>query len=107
MPLVRALQGLPDAAPLMALLENSFTKKGDFCQFLKASVWLDETGSLHAHISDGQESFRISPMAANNAWVVLEEGKMAAKAGERVSIVLYAALKTTSRNEDKALCQAA
>jgi molybdopterin molybdotransferase len=107
MPLLRALQGLPDAPPLMALLENSFTKKGDFRQFLKASVWLDEAGSLRARISDGQESFKISPMAANNAWVVLEEGKTAAKAGERVSIVLYAALKTTGFSKDKTLCQAA
>ena len=107
MPLLRALQGLPDAPPLMALLENSFTKKGEFRQFLKASVWLDEAGSLRARISDGQESFKISPMAANNAWVVLEEGKTAAKAGERVSIVLYAALKTTGFSKDKTLCQAA
>jgi molybdopterin molybdotransferase len=107
MPLVRALQGLPDAPPLMATLENNFTKKGDFRQFLKASVWLDETGCLRANISDGQESFKISPMAANNAWVVLEEEKTVVKAGDRVSVVLYAALKTTSRNEDKTLCQAA
>lgn len=106
MPLARALQGLPDIPPLIATLENSFTKKGDFRQFLKASVRQDETGSLRAHISDGQESFKISSMATNNAWVVLEEGKTAAKAGERVSVVLYAALKTTSSNEDEALCQA-
>lgn len=107
MPLVRALQGLPDAPPLIATLENNFTKKGDFRQFLKASVWLDETGCLRAQISDGQESFKISPMAANNSWVVLEEEKTVVKAGDRVSAVLYAALKTTSRNEDKTLCQAA
>jgi molybdopterin molybdotransferase len=107
MPLVRALQGLPDAPPLMALLENSFTKKGDFRQFLKATVWLDETGNLRARISDGQESFKISPMAANNAWVVLEEGKTAVKADDRVSVVLYSALKTTDYSKDKTLCQAA
>lgn len=107
MPLVRALQGLPDAPPLMATLENNFTKKGNFRQFLKASVWLDEAGSLRTNISDGQESFKIRPMVANNAWVVLEEGKTAVNAGERVSIVLYAALKTTGSNKDKTLCQAA
>ncbi|MFO1242052.1 MAG: hypothetical protein U1E36_02465 [Rickettsiales bacterium] len=66
MPLVRALQGLPDAPPLTATLENSFAKKGDFRQLLKATVWIDETGCLKAQISDGQESFKISPMAANN-----------------------------------------
>lgn len=107
MPLVRALQGLPDAPPLTATLENSFAKKGDFRQFLKATVWIDETGCLKARISDGQESFKISPMAANNAWVVLEEGKTAAKAGDRVPVVLYAAIKTTDSSKDKTLCQAA
>jgi molybdopterin molybdotransferase len=107
MPLVRALQGLPYAPPLMATLENSFTKKGDFRQFLKATVWIDETGCLRAQISDGQESFKISPMAANNAWVVLEEDKTVVKVGDRVPVVRYATLKTTSRNEDKKLCQAA
>ena len=107
MPLVQTLQGLPDAPPLMAALENSFTKRGDFRQFLKASVWLDETGGLRAQISDGQESFKISPMAANNAWVVLEEGKTAAKAGDRVPVVLYASVKTTDFSKDKTLCQAA
>jgi len=106
-PLVRALQGLPDAPPLMATLENSFTKKGDFRQFLKATVWIDETGCLRAQISDGQESFKISPMAANNAWVVLEEDKTVVKVGDRVPVVRYATLKTISRNEDKKLCQAA
>lgn len=105
-PLVRALQGLPDAPPLIATLENSFTKKGDFRQFLKATVWIDETGCLKARISDGQESFKISPMAANNAWVVLEEGKTSVKAGDRVSVVPYAALKTTGFSKDKTLCQA-
>ena len=39
--------------------------------------------------------------------VGLEEEKTVVKAGDRVSVVLYAALKTTSRNEDKTLCQAA
>lgn len=107
MPLVRTLQGQPNTAPLMATLENSFTKKGDFRQFLKASVWLDEMGSLRVQISDGQESFKISPMAANNAWVVLEEGITQVKAGEHLPVMLYAALKITSRSEDKTLCQAA
>ena len=58
-------------------------------------------------ISDGQESFKISPMAANNAWVVLEEGKIATKSGDRVPVVLYAAIKITDFSKDKTLCQAA
>lgn len=107
MPLVRALQGRPEPLPLVATLDNSFTKKGDFRQFLKSELWLDDAGSLRVRIADGQESFKISPMAANNVWVVLDEARTDAKAGERVPVVLYAALNTARRNEDKALCQVA
>lgn len=107
MPLVRALQNLPSAQLLIATLENNVTKKGDFRQFLKSDVWLDEAGILRARIADGQESFKISPMAANNAWVVLEEDQRELQAGARVPITLYAALKTTQTVEDKTLCQAA
>lgn len=107
MPLLRALQGLKPAQPLMATLENNFTKKGDFRQFLKSEVWLDDAGTLRARIADGQESFKISPMAANNAWVVLEEGIGAITAGQTVPVMLYGALKTNTMTKDKTLCQAA
>lgn len=107
MPLVHALQGLPPSPLLQATLEKGFTKKGDFRQFLKSEVWLDTAGILRARIADGQESFKISPMAANNAWVVLEEGKTEYQAGERVPVALYAAFKNETTLKDKALCQAA
>lgn len=107
MPLVRALQGLPPTQPLVATLENNFMKKGDFRQFLKSEVWLDNAGVLRARIADGQESFKISPMAANNAWVVLEEGARGLQAGANVPIVLYASVKTMGITKDKTLCQAA
>jgi molybdopterin molybdotransferase len=107
MPLVRALQGLPPAQPLTATLENNFTKKADFRQFLKSDVWLDDTGILRVCIAEGQESFKISPMAASNAWVVLEENTREMLAGERVQIVLYRALKNQSNRKGIPLCQAA
>lgn len=107
MPLVRALQGLSPAKPLLATLENTFTKKADFRQFLKSEVWLDDAGILRARVADGQESFKISPMAVNNAWVVLEENTREVLAGERVHVVLYGTLKNQSTAGGIALCQAA
>ena len=107
MPLVRALQGLSPAKPLLATLENTFTKKADFRQFLKSEVWLDDAGTLRVHIAEGQESFKISPMAASNAWVVLEEDKREMVAGEHVPVVFYGALRNESTAGGITLCQAA
>lgn len=107
MPLLRALQGLPPEAPLTATLENHFTKKSDFRQFLKGDVWLDDTGALRTRITKGQESFKISPMAASNAWVVLEEDRREMLAGERVTVVLYGALRNPTNHKGINLCQAA
>lgn len=107
MPLVRALQGLAPEKPLMATLENTFTKKADFRQFLKSEVWLDNAGTLRARVADGQESFKISPMAASNAWVVLEEDKHKILVGEQVPVVLYGALKNANNPKGIKLCQTA
>ncbi len=106
MPLVRVLKGQLDSQPFMAILENSLTKKGDFRHFLKASIWINEVGSLRVRIADGQESFKISPMAASNAWVVLEEGKTRWDAGDVVSVVPYGTISTNAP-EELVLCQAA
>lgn len=106
LPLVRTLQGLPPSPPLMAALENNFTKKGDFCQFLKSDVWVDGAGCLRARIADGQESFKISPMAANNAWVALDESKNDWRAGDGVPVYLYGALRNHKKDSEQ-LCQAA
>jgi molybdopterin molybdotransferase len=92
MPLVRALRGQPPLQPFMATLENGFVKKGDFRQFLKSALWLDASGSLRVRIADGQESFKISPLAAHNAWVVLEETQTQIAPSERVAVVLYGQL---------------
>ncbi len=104
MPLVRALQGLSEPAPLMAKLTCNFTKKGDFCQFLKARLSVDATGQLLANISAGQESFKISPMAANNAWVVLDTSKNQWNADDNVMVVPYGEI-TAYELEDAFICQ--
>lgn len=74
-PLLRKVQGLNAEKPLFARLKNEFTKKGNFKQFLKSNLEIDAHGHLQISISDGQESFKISPMAQSNAWAILEENK--------------------------------
>lgn len=106
MPLVRALQGTAQHVALTAKLADSFTKKGDFLQFLKAGLSVDAAGQLIADISQGQESFKISPMAANNAWVVLDASKSQWKAGDAVTVVPYGKISADARKEAP-LCQAA
>jgi len=106
MPLVRALQGLSEPAPMMAKLTANFTKKGDFYQFLKARLSVDATGQLLANISYGQESFKISPMAANNAWAVLDGSKIQWSVGDNVMVVQYGEI-TSHERERVSICQAA
>lgn len=89
LPLLRALQGSAQSVPLTAKLAGNFTKKGDFHQFLKAGLSVDAAGQLIADISQGQESFKISPMAASNAWVILDASKNQWNAGDVVTIVPY------------------
>jgi len=97
MPLVRALQGIIQPGTLTAKLCGKFSKKGDFYQFLKARLALDSNGQLTANISDGQESFKISPMAANNAWVVLEDKKREWLAGDIVPVIPYGEIIATPK----------
>ncbi len=106
MPLVRALQGIAQPAPLTAKLVTHFAKKGDFLQFLKAGLLVDAAGRLIADISQGQESFKISPMAASNAWVMLDGSKNQWNAGDVVTVVPYGEISAGTRKEAP-LCQAA
>lgn len=106
MPLVRALQGLAVPTALKAKLAGDFTKKGDFRQFLKARLAVDSSGQLTADIAGGQESFKISHMAANNAWVVLEETQSQCYAGDAVTVLPYGEIIAAARKE-ASLCQAA
>ncbi|MEK6746162.1 MAG: gephyrin-like molybdotransferase Glp [Pseudomonadota bacterium] len=106
MPLVRALHCIAQPALLTAKLAGSFTKKGNFLQFLKAALAVDADGQLIADISEGQESFKISPMAANNAWVVLDGAKNQWSAGDTVVVIPYGEIIPNTRRE-AAVCQAA
>jgi hypothetical protein len=86
-PLLRKVQGLDVEKPLFARLRNEFTKKGNFKQFLKSNLEIDAHGHLLVSISDGQESFKISPMAQSNAWTILEENKTEFLSGDLLQVV--------------------
>ncbi len=86
-PLLRKVQGLDIEKPLFVRLRNEFTKKGNFKQFLKSNLEIDAHGHLQVSISDGQESFKISPMAQSNAWTILEENKTEFLSGDLLQVV--------------------
>ena len=86
-PLLRKVQGLDVEKPLFARLKNKFTKKGNFRQFLKSTLEFSSDGILQISINEGQESFKISPMAQSNAWTILEENKTEFLSGDLLQIV--------------------
>ncbi len=105
MPLVCALQERALPEPLTAKLVRGFRKKGDFQQFLKARLLQNRDGQLIADIVDGQESFKISPMSASNAWVVLEAESREWHTGDMVMAVPYGEI--IRARKEASLCQAA
>ncbi|OFW81057.1 MAG: hypothetical protein A2887_02215 [Alphaproteobacteria bacterium RIFCSPLOWO2_01_FULL_40_26] len=86
-PLLRKIQGLGDEKIVFATLKSGFVKKGYFKQLLKSILEIDAQGRLQVTISDGQESFKISPMAQSNAWTILEENKTEFLSGDLLRVV--------------------
>lgn len=107
MPLLCALQGMPQPKPYMATLQCDFTKKGDFVQFLKSVLTVSGNGQLQVSIAKGQESFKIRPLVECNAWVVLDSSKPYWKAGDAVPVYLYGALQNELNIKESGICQAA
>lgn len=87
-PLMYALQGLPKPFPIFAVLKNSFLKKGNFKQFLKARAYINKSACLCVEILTGQESFKVKPLLQANVWVIALEESIEMKAGSLVEIVL-------------------
>ena len=98
MPLIRTLQGLEVEQPINARLTHSFTKKSDFRQFLKSTLSVNEKGVLMVDISQGQESFKIHPLAKSNAWVVLDENTTQWQEGDCVTVYPYFNLMNSLAN---------
>ena len=71
-PALRALLGLPQEQPLLLPLVAEASKKPGLQYLMKASVALDDGARLTVEVMSGQESFRIKPLLAANAWAVLD-----------------------------------
>ena len=71
-PALRAMLGLPQEQPLLLPLATESNKKPSLRFFLKARVVLAEGAKLQVEVMTGQESFRIKPLLAANAWAVLD-----------------------------------
>ncbi len=70
-PALRAMLGLPQEQPLLLPLAADARKKPGLQFFLKARAALDAGARLQVEVLAGQESFRIKPLVAANAWAVL------------------------------------
>jgi molybdopterin molybdotransferase len=85
-PVLRALAGQRREPVLHASLATAQSPKPGFRYFLRATLQLDGTGRLLAHVNRQQEPFRIRPFAESEAWVVLGEDAGDCPAGTPVEI---------------------
>jgi molybdopterin molybdotransferase len=85
-PALRAMQGLPVEMPLRLPLAQPVEKKTGLRFLQKARVSVAGTGGLQVHLLPGQESFRIQPLLAANAWAVLPEAVENFSAGDLVEV---------------------
>ena len=85
-PALRAMQGLPAEAPLRLPLAHSFEKKPGLRFLQKALACATRDGHLELRVLAGQESFRIQPMLAANAWAVFPEDRENYASGDLVDV---------------------
>lgn len=85
-PALRALLGLSPEQPLLLPLAADAGKKPGLQFFLKARVALDACVGLQVEVMSGQESFRIKPLLAANAWAVLDAEADTLPAGTPVPV---------------------
>ncbi|HSM11653.1 MAG TPA: molybdopterin molybdotransferase MoeA, partial [Lysobacter sp.] len=85
-PALRALLGLAPERPLRLPLAAPARKKPGLRFLQKARVVVDGQGQLQVELLAGQESFRIAPLLAANAWAVLDEEVTQLPAGALVEV---------------------
>ncbi len=85
-PMLRAMLGMPAQRALQATLAETFEKRAPMTFFLKARLCADASGGLRAEVLPGQESFRVLPLAAANAWAVVPEAAMRLERGATVAV---------------------
>ncbi len=85
-PALRALLGQPPERPLRLPLAEAVRKKAGLRFLQKARVSPDAQARLQVRLLPGQESFRIRPLLAANAWAVLDEAAERLPAGTMVDV---------------------
>ena len=73
-----------EAKPIKAKLINRFTKNKNFTRFIKGILKISKKGALEFQILQGQESYKIKPLANSNAWGLFKDGKSTFKKGDIV-----------------------
>jgi molybdopterin molybdotransferase len=68
-------------------LRSAYTKRVPLRMHLKARVAFDAANGLGVEILGGQESFRILPLLASNAWAVVPADVERLEAGALVDVV--------------------
>jgi molybdopterin molybdotransferase len=85
-PALRVMLGLPREAPRHAALLAPYGKKPRLRFHLKSRLHVDAQGRLGVEVLDGQESYRIRPLADANAWAVVPADVDALPAGALIDI---------------------
>ncbi len=85
-PALRALLGQPPERALRLPSVGPVQKKAGLQCFFKAHVGLDAAGRLQVRVLQGQESFRIRPLLAANAWAELDAASEGYSAGDKVEV---------------------
>ena len=85
-PALRAMLGMAPELPLQVPLAADFAARVPLRFHLKGRVDCDASGQLHARVLAGQESFRILPLVASNAWIVIAEKSGTVPSGTLVDV---------------------
>lgn len=86
-PVLRRMLGMPAERDVRLPLAAPYAKRAALRMHLKARVRLDEDARAVVDILGGQESFRIRPLLAANAWAVVEADVDTLTAGQRVRVI--------------------
>ena len=85
-PVLRVMLGLPHETPRRVPLSNPYSKKPRLRFHLKSRLHWDAQGRLTAEVLEGQESYRIRPLADANAWAIVPADVDALPAGALVDV---------------------
>ncbi|WP_133479939.1 gephyrin-like molybdotransferase Glp [Cognatilysobacter segetis] len=85
-PVLRAMLGMPPERVIRLPLRAAYAKRVPLRMHLKARLAFDADG-LGVEVLAGQESFRIRPLLAANAWAIVPPDVERLEAGELVEVV--------------------